>query len=326
MSDLPVLRRRLATIASTRLAGRRGAWRDGVRFGVFLASSIQLVPFYLTAPFQHLWIDARLYFAATAAWLNGASPWSTSVDGVPFAAPPPALLLGLPFQPLGETLGIAAWMALEVVAVCWLLRRLRLPAYWLLFGPIAEALLGGSADLWLAAACLAGGGWIAAVTKPYSIPALIADRRGRAVGAAALIAVATVPVMPWDQFLASSAVVEYAFAAYTLVVSAYGAPALMAAVALALLTLNSRESLSLITPGLLAQQPHYLMFSLETISSSTILSIGASLPAPGAMAFAVVAYAIARRARSRVRPDLHLVADTSDTTHSNVTTTLVSST
>ena len=42
-------------------------------------------------------IDASLYTAASAAWLNGTDPWSVALVGVYYAAPPPTLLAFVPF-------------------------------------------------------------------------------------------------------------------------------------------------------------------------------------------------------------------------------------
>lgn len=263
---------------------------------IFVAGNMNLVPFYLWPNQDRLWLDAHIYFRATESWVQGLDPWATSWQDVPFAAPPHALLLNLPFVPLGEDLAVGAWVALNAASVVYLLRRFRLPFWWAFFHPLTEGFLAASPDITLAAMALIGGSAIAAVAKPYSIPAILAARRWRSIIVAAVALIVTAPLLPWSYFLGATDRVANAFRDYTVTVSAFGAPLLMATTAAALVSLGRSKGLMLTTPGLLAQQPHYVVFSLEAIARSPILAVSMALPMEHLAAVGVIAYAISTKA------------------------------
>ncbi len=79
----------------------------------------------------------------------------------------------------------------------------------------------------------------------------------------------------------------------------------MAATAIALVTLGWRRGLVLLTPGLLAQQPHYIVFSIQAVKWSRILALAFTLPVSNAAALGIVVYAAAGRLR---RPTGHAAA------------------
>lgn len=258
----------------------------------FTIASSGIAPVYVLRPDQ-LFGDARLYFRATGAWVAGGNPWAVDNGGILFAAPPPALLLNLPLLPFGEWAAVAFWVVANAVAVVWLLRRLGLAPHWLLFYPVVEGFTSASPDLTLAAIVLVGGGALAAATKPYSVPALLAAGRWRAAIAGGAIVALTVPLLPWPAFLASGA-------ASTLVGqavpnSAWGLPVLTVVTAIALLSLGPRRALALAVPAIIGQQPHYALFSLRWIAASPLMTIGVAWPARGAAAVGAIAYAVAER-------------------------------
>lgn len=299
------------TSANARLTreGLRRAWTrlEPLATAVYFAiASRDLLVVYLDRP-DRLFGDARIYFRATEAWLAGSNPWLTGNAGVGFAAPPPALLLNLPLIPFGEHVAAIFWVAADAIAIMWLLRRLRLPIWWVLFYPIAEGFTSGSPDFVLAALALIGGGALAGLTKPYSIPALLSDHRWRAVGLAGVAGLVTIPLLPWGMFLDSGAVVEATFATQAYPNSAWGFPLLMIAAAIALLTLGRDRALALFTPAIIAQQPHYALFSLLAILRSKMMTIGVAWPGPGAAAFGAILYALTDRLsvmRATSRPRL----------------------
>jgi hypothetical protein len=254
--------------------------------------TLRISPFFLLPDTGNLWIDAHIYYRATEAWLAGANPWAAGWGGIPFAGPPPALLLNLPFQPFGEPVAVLFWAVTNTLSVMYLIRRFRLPFWFLLFLPISEAWLAASPDLTLAAGVLVGMGWLAALTKPYAVPALLAAGRWRGIALAIVLGIATIPLLPWTEFIHSRAAVEDAFARYTVIVSAFGAPILMLVTLTALVSLGARRGLGLTTPGLLAQQPHYSLFSLEYIGTSPILVIALALPVEHLASIGVIGYAV----------------------------------
>jgi hypothetical protein len=290
------------TGAGGRLAGAallRIIW--GVAFGVaFLYSAVHIGGYYFVPDAGNLFIDTHIYFRATEAWIAGGNPWTIDYRGVPFAGIPPTLLINVPLLPLGEGVAIGVWIVANTTSIVYLIRRLQLPLWILVMLPVFEGWLAGSPDLTLAALAVGGGAWIAALVKPYSIPAILADRRWRPLALAAVIGIATLPVLPWLDFWESRSAIAEAFAIHAgRPPSAAGSPPLLALVALGLLSLGWRRGWSLATPGLLAQQPHYLVFSLDTITRSRILTLAAMMPLTHAMAVGIFVYAVVERFRAR---------------------------
>jgi hypothetical protein len=266
-----------------------------VAIAVYLACGcIPLAMSYVNRP-ALLFGDVRIYFRATAAWLSGTNPWLANNDGALYAAPPPALLLNVPLVPLGEQAAVLIWVAASAVAVAYIIRNLHLPLWFVLFYPLVEAFFGGSPDLVLAALVLAGLGAVAAMVKPYSIPAMLSDRRWRAVVAAAVVTLLTMPILPWGEFFANGSAVVSVSAGQSHPNSALGIPWLMVVTAIALVSLGPRRALALVVPALIGQQPHYAVFSLLAISGSTAATLGGGWPAQGAAAVGVIAYALTNR-------------------------------
>jgi hypothetical protein len=145
--------------------------------------------------------DARLYLAATRAWLAGQEPWIV-IQEQQFAAPPPSLLPLVPFAWLPETLGIAVLMALGAVAVIATVRLLRLPWWWLFFPPFLDAAFNGNPQAMLVPLILVGAGPVAAFLKVYSLVPMILELRWRALVVTAGALVLTAPVLPWASYLA----------------------------------------------------------------------------------------------------------------------------
>jgi hypothetical protein len=274
------------------VASRFGWVVDRVLIPIWVAiNALAIAIHYAVAP-QRLWPDAHIYFRATETWLAGGNPWETAWDGIRFAAPPPALLLNLPLIPFGETAATMFWVVANTVAVVFLIRHFRLPWWWILFLPIFEGYTGGSPDLTLAALVLIGAGGIAGLTKPYSIPAQLGEDRWRSVAIAAVAVVVSFPFLPWSQFFAARPVIEETFRDWGNPVSALGQPLLMAIVIVALVSLGRRRGLGLTTPALLAQQPHYAVFSLAYIPVSRILIVGLTTSVPSIYAVTVIVYAL----------------------------------
>ena len=171
--------------------------------------------------------DFWIYRNAAVAVLDGTDPWAASSrwNGTDwhFAAAPPAAQLFTPFALIDPGLGLALFIALSAVAALVALRRLGLPAWWLLFPPMTEGLIAANPQILvfgLLVISLTGGGplargsnrvanWttslargVAVGLKVYAIAPIAARREGRAiVGAAALLALSIVlgPGL-WQQY------------------------------------------------------------------------------------------------------------------------------
>lgn len=149
-----------------------------------------------------------------------------------------------------------------------------------------------------------GGGAVAALTKPYSVPWLLGAGRWRAVLIGAGAVVVSAPFLPWGLFFAELPMILATLSDQAKHLSAWGSPLLMVLTGGALLSLG-RVGLQLVTPGLWpSSQLHYAAFSLELASRSPILALGLAVPAPVVAPLSITAYAIWRRLQD-MRSDRH---------------------
>jgi len=147
-------------------------------------------------------IDARHYQRATSEWLAGGDPWTVSEGGIPFAAGPHTLLFYVPTSWLPLEVSTAFWMILGAAASVWLVRRLTLPLWWVLFPPLTHAIWNGNPQTEMLALLVLGtalAGGAAAALKLYALVPLAFHPRRFAV--AAVILVVTLPLVPWDLYL-----------------------------------------------------------------------------------------------------------------------------
>jgi hypothetical protein len=143
--------------------------------------------------------DAEIYYRAAAAWLSGGSPWNASStwggDTYHFYALPPTVLLMAPFTIIPEAIFVPGFVALQAVAAIWVLRRLRLPLWWLLFPPISVGVVVGNPSLMVMALLLAPNvvaKAFAPLVKVYAALPLVGEREFRAFGIAVFLGVATI--------------------------------------------------------------------------------------------------------------------------------------
>jgi hypothetical protein len=252
--------------------------------------------------------DARIYLAAAKAWLSGGDPWAAGSDGVLFAAPPPSLLAVAPFAWMTPEVFTALVLVASIPAALYVLRRLRLPLWWLLFPPMVEAFSVGSLNILVLAALLSRGAWIAAVAKAYAALPMLLLGRFRQLAIALAIVVVTLPFLPWATFLGDK--VEY-----VLGVQAGGGrsawidPILLVPISIvALLAIGRRRAASWSVPVLWpATQFHYSVFAMPARMTTMAAAILA-LPVPGAPVVAVAAEAVLGIVERRRKP----TGDTSD--------------
>src|SRR3954468_949166 len=91
-----------------------------------------------TAFYGVIGLDARIYRVAAHAALSGGDPWARQ-GALGFAGTPTSLIAYVPAAILPETVAVAAYIGLFVVGAVLVLRRLRLPAWWLLSPPLWES-------------------------------------------------------------------------------------------------------------------------------------------------------------------------------------------
>ena len=144
--------------------------------------------------------DARLYLAATRAWLAGQEPWII-LQGQQFAAPPPTLLPLAPFTLLPESVGIAVLIGLAAVGVIATVRLLHLPWWWILFPPFLDAVVSGNPQALLVPLVLIGAGPLAAFLKIYALVPMVLTLRWRALLVTFGALLLTAPILPWASYL-----------------------------------------------------------------------------------------------------------------------------
>ena len=235
---------------------------------------------------------ANIYTAAAAALLQGADPWAVGPPAAVFAGPPPMLLPFVPFIGLPVDVTRLLWFVGDLLMAAWVLRRLKMPAYWLAFPPLFDAIVLGHIEVLVLAAIVIGGAFsgIAAAIKPYAVLPLIAERRWPALFFAAVVVVATFPVLPWTRFLAEYGAINATLARQDVGDSVFGDPVLMVVAAGALLALGPRRGLWLAVPILWPYaQPIYKSMTIPVLAP--VLALFWALPLQGATLTGLVLFA-----------------------------------
>lgn len=153
---------------------------------IFLTISI----INLGRQFQELLgVDARIYIRAAAHLRNGLSPWDAFVADpsgyqLHFTALPPSVAIFTPFTFVPERLAVWLWIWASLLAAAYVVRRLKLPIWWLLFPPLTEGIFTANPQIVLMALLLSGSAILASlapVLKIYAIAPLIGERRWTAL-------------------------------------------------------------------------------------------------------------------------------------------------
>lgn len=245
-------------------------------------------------------IDARHYQRAASAWLTGGDPWEVYESGVQFAAGPHTLLAYAPTHVLSLPIATAAWMLIGLGVAVWIVRRLRLPIWWLAFPPLFHAVWNGNPQTVMLALLLLRtpvAAALAAAVKLYAlVPLLFRPRQLLAAGA--FLAV-TALVVPWQLYLASGGgVAEHIAGAWD--GSAWRIPVLVipAAAALWILRRHGAEwwSIPTLWP---ATQFYYGSTVLPVIAGRPVLAALCAVPAPLLVPAIVMFLAVARLLEQR---------------------------
>ena len=247
-----------------------------------------------------LYFDARLYLDATKTWLAGGDPWSVSLAGNYFAAPPPTLLVHAPLALLPIDLGVAITASLVILGAIATVRLLRLPWWWILFPPLVQCVLSANVQGLLIPLILLRIGWLAGLLKIYAgVPVTILGK-WRQIAILAGIIVVTIPMLPWATFLDRypeiSANLEeqthYALPTITLIAAA--------PFALVAMSLVGRERAAwLAVPALWpSQQYYYGSLAMGTRDRIAVAVVAVPVPGSGLLALFVVAF-LAWRAGAR---------------------------
>lgn len=169
-------------------------------------------------------VDGRLYYRASSLWLAGGDPWTayTATNTWPagdawihflFCGTPLDVLAFAPFAWIPETAFVVGWFGLTMASAVYLLRHLRLPLWWLLFPPLAEALIVANPHVVCLALLLSA--WapmqaLAAPLKVYAVAPMVGERQWRALALlASAVALSAVFFRPlWESYFAHFAEIQ----------------------------------------------------------------------------------------------------------------------
>lgn len=237
-------------------------------------------------------IDARHYQRAANAWLAGGDPFLVAEGTTQYVSGPHTLLFYVPTAVLPLPVATWSWMVLGFVASAWLIRRLELPLWWILFPPLTHAIWNGNPQT-VALALLVLGGPIAAAgavgLKLYVGLALAF--RWRDAFVAGLFLLVTLPLVPWQLYLEHSATVaEHVATAWN--GSAWRFPVLVPLAALAIWILRREggawHAVGALWPG---TQFYYNSMALPAIAHRNVLTACLALPVPLMAPLVVIALA-----------------------------------
>jgi hypothetical protein len=255
-------------------------------------------------------LDARIYYRGAAAWVHGGDPWSAfarmAYGHYHFAGAPPTVEILAPFALVSESTFVVIALLASLAAAVWILRRLNLPGSWLLFPPIAQALISANPELIVLALLLAV--WpvlqaIAPMLKVYAIVPLLIEMRWKAIAASAGLLVVSVLVAPrlWLDYVSRfGAISERLNLEAAGGFSAWGLPssalALVVGALVVLMVVDRKAAAWLAVPALWpATQLHYSAFALPVISP--LMAFLLAIPQHGIPALVVIGLAGWRLAR-----------------------------
>lgn len=245
-------------------------------------------------------IDARHYQRAANAWLAGGDPFAVTEGTTPYFSGPHTLLFYAPTSLISVPLATWVWMALGLAAAAWLIRRLELPIWWVLFPPLTHAIWNGNPQT-IALALLVFGGPLAAAAavgvKLYAGLALAFRWRDAIVAGVFLLV--TLPFVPWQLYLEHSGfVTEHLATAWN--GSAWRFPILLPVAAIAIWVLR-REGGAWHAVGALwpATQFYYNSMALPAIANRTVLAACLALPVPLMAPLVVIALAARKLMKDR---------------------------
>jgi hypothetical protein len=225
---------------------------------------------------------ALLYTDAARAMVHGLDPWSVGPPAAIFAGPPSMLVPFVPFIVVPDVVTRIVWVGGMAIAGAWALRRCGLPAYWIAFPPLFEAIVLGHPEplvlaLLLAPSFLAG---LAVLIKPYAALPLLGGQRWGALVVAALALLVTLNFLPWYAFVEKFSVISANLARQSHGDSTFGMPWLMALALVALVVLGWRRGLWLAVPLLWpSAQPLYKVTSMPALSP--LMATMWAVPMPG---------------------------------------------
>ena len=240
-----------------------------------------------------LGVDARHYQRAASAWLAGGDPWSVKEIGIAYAAGPRLRSCTPQLPGFRLQASTALWIAIGVAASFWVVQRLGLPMWWLLFPPLVHAMWNANPQTLMLALLVVGtalAGALAAIVKLYALLPL-AFHPSRLVTAIAVLLV-TIPLLPWQLYVEHGlGVGSHLNTAWN--GSAWRLPFVVPPVLLALWVLRKQGGEWFAVPAVFpATQFYYVSTALPALVGRRWLAAAFAVPVPMLVPLTVVLLAI----------------------------------
>jgi hypothetical protein len=110
-----------------------------------------------------------LVYRAGASEIIGGDPWAASHQGMSFAAPPLEAFAFLPATLVPEDVFVGVWVLASAIGALVIVRRLSLPAWWLLYPPLVAGVIGSNPAVLGMAAVVAGWRLVGVILRPQLI-------------------------------------------------------------------------------------------------------------------------------------------------------------
>jgi hypothetical protein len=277
----------------------RFVWPIGLALW-FAWNSWQRITFFLDRTFP-VGIDAKIYYRGAWAWVHGGDPWEAGVNvlGTTFhyAGTPVTTVVYAPFTVLPEEVFTLLAFLAGMVAGGYIVWRLGLDWYWMLFPPLVEGLFSANPQILVVALLLLAWGpasALATMLKVYAFVPLFGEGRWWHIVLAVVANAATILLATdlWRAWLGNSDVINNrllreAFGGF----SAFGHWPLFAALVVALLLLALRDRRAsgwLAVPALWpATQFHYQTMVMPTMTPLLAVLLAYptfDIPAPAILA------------------------------------------
>ncbi|CAN5639887.1 hypothetical protein BH20CHL7_BH20CHL7_12780 [soil metagenome] len=265
-----------ALLADWRSSGLYAALRK-----VGLPAWFVVIDLLWIAKLDVLAIDARHYQRAANAWLAGGNPFEVMEGTTPYLSGPHTLIFYAPTSLVPLPFATAVWMGIGVLAAVFMIRRLHLPLWWLLFPPLAHSLWNGNPQSLALALLVVGGALpsaLAVAIKLYT--GLVLVFRPKHAIVAGLLLLVALPFVPWQQYLEQSAAATEAIGT-SWNGSAWRFPLLVPPTLLGLWILRRRGgewfAVSAVFP---LTQFYYVAMCLPALVGRTVLAALLAIPVP----------------------------------------------
>jgi len=270
-------------------------------------------------------MDVQIYYRGVQAWLHGSDPWAAGVVvnhvTYSYAGSPATTVLLAPSALFTEGQFTALWLGLTALSAVAIVRLLRLPLWWLLFPPTAEALYSGNPQLVVLMLLLAGSGRvgtladsIAVALKVYTVIPLFGERQLRQIALAFGLTIATFLVAPslWLNYAEQFGAISARLAQRSWNGSAFYYPTLLVPTAIAIFLLWRRDPKAaawLAVPALWpSSEFHYSTFAQPVMTP--LLAVLLAVPIRRLPPVAILLYVLWRLAGPTVQA--HLAASAAD--------------